>query len=219
MLTQMPDLIQRMASWNEEVRTSSIPKKAKKAEKDLTYRDRPNGSSGSNLQLEDLAKGEELQKLLDEGHVPIPTQWVEVDRNAFKKRDGGPVIAPDLKSRLVGRGDLEGLDGLRKDSHTADIECHNLLFSYAASEGLDLWTADISNAYFQGEELDRLLLLEPPPGGLPDPDYADGETMILARVPIYGTEDAGRKFWTRLRKTIVANKFREGKIAKGDVHH
>ena len=78
---------------------------------------------------------------------------------------------------------------------------------------LDLWTADISNAYFQGEELDRLLLLKPPPGGLPDPDYADGETMILARVPIYGTDDAGRKFWTRLRRIITSNKFRELKLA------
>ena len=107
------------------------------------------------------------------------------------------LLRPTYKSRLVGRGDLEGLDGLRKDSPTADIESHNLLFSWAASLGLDIWTADISNAYFQGEELDRLLLLKPPPGGLPDPDYADGETMILARVPIYGTDDAGRKFWTR----------------------
>ena len=47
-------------------------------------------------------KGKELQKLLDEGHIPIPTQWIEVDRNAFKKRDGGPVVPLDLKSRLVG---------------------------------------------------------------------------------------------------------------------
>ena len=38
--------------------------------------------------------------------------------------------------------------------------------------------------------------------------------MILARVPIYGTEDAGRKFWTRLRRKICDNTFRENKIAK-----
>ena len=94
-------------------------------------------------------RGKELQKLLDEGHVPVPTQWIETDRNAFMRRDNGPTVDPDLKSRLVGRGDLEGLDGLRKDSPTADIECHNLLFSFAASERLDIETADISNAYFQ----------------------------------------------------------------------
>ena len=84
---------------------------------------------------------------------------------------------------------------MRSDSPTAEIEAHNLLFSYAAAHGLALRTADISNAYFQGEVLDRVILLKPPSSGIPDPDYQDGETMILARVPIYGTEDAGRKFW------------------------
>jgi hypothetical protein len=109
---------------------------------------------------------------------------------------------------------LEGIDGLRKDSPTAEIEAHNLLFSFAASEKLTLKTADISNAYFQSEQLDRLLILKPPRGGLPDPEYADEETMILARVPIYGTADAGRKFWHTFRKVIVDNSFRENRIAK-----
>ena len=38
--------------------------------------------------------------------------------------------------------------------------------------------------------------------------------MILARVPIYGTQDAGRKFWQRFKKVITDNQFRECKIAK-----
>ena len=38
--------------------------------------------------------------------------------------------------------------------------------------------------------------------------------MILARVPIYGTQDAGRKFWQRFRSVILGNRFRENKIAK-----
>jgi len=159
-------------------------------------------------------KGKELKQLMDEGHVPIPTRWVDVDRNAHQRREGGPIITPDYKSRLCGRGDLEGIDGLRKDSPTAEIESHNLLFSYAASNKLTLKTADISNAYFQADQLDRVLILKPPRTGIPDPEYQDGETMILARVPIYGTQDAGRKFWKRFREVIVQNKFRENQIAK-----
>eukprot|EP00973_Karenia_brevis_P085536 11867445-Karenia_brevis.AAC.1 len=62
---------------------------------------------------------------------------------------------PDLKSRLCGRQDLGGIDGLRKDSPAAEIEGHHSLLSYAAFNKLALTTADISNAYFQGEELDR----------------------------------------------------------------
>ena len=159
-------------------------------------------------------RGKELQKMLDEGHKPVPTRWVDVDRNAHLRRSGEPTIMPDYKSRLCGRGDLEGIDGLRKDSPTAEIEAHNLLFSFAASTRLRIKTADISNAYFQSDPLDRLLLLRPPKSGIPDPDYADGDTMILARVPIYGQGDAGRKFWKRFRSVILRNKFRENKIAK-----
>ena len=33
-------------------------------------------------------------------------------------------------------------------------------------------------------------------------------------MPIYGTQDAGRKFWHSFRKVIVDNDFRENKIAK-----
>jgi hypothetical protein len=138
-------------------------------------------------------RGAELKKLLDEGHNPIPMRWVDVDKASHRRRQGGPYVPPEYKSRLCGRGDLEGIGGLRNDSTTAEIEAHHLLFSFASSNRLKLKIADISNAYFQGEQMDRLLLMRPPKGGIPDPEYEDGETFILARVPIYGTQDAGRK--------------------------
>ena len=78
-------------------------------------------------------RGAELKQLLDEGHAPIPKRWVDTDRKAHQRREGEPVVPADYKSRLCGRGDLEGIDGLRKDSPTAEIESHNLLFSWAAS--------------------------------------------------------------------------------------
>ena len=62
--------------------------------------------------------------------------------------------------------------------------------------------------------MDRVLLLRPPKGGLPDPEYSDGETMIVARVQIYNTTDACRKFWERLREVTVQVEFREKQISK-----
>ena len=62
--------------------------------------------------------------------------------------------------------------------------------------------------------MDRVLLLKPPKSGVPYDDYKDGNTLILARVPIYGTADAGRKFWKRFDNVITENKFRENKIAR-----
>ena len=58
------------------------------------------------------------------------------------------------------------------------------------------------------------MIQKPPSGGLPDPEYADGETYILARVPIYGTADAGRNFWKELRDVIQANGLKENQITK-----
>ena len=55
---------------------------------------------------------------------------------------------------------------------------------------------DIQNAYLQGLEVDRLILYRIPKGGIPGEDVPDG-TVIAARVPIYGTEDAGRGFWLK----------------------
>ena len=141
------------------------------------------------------ARGKQLNGLLNDGNVPIPTRWVDTDRNAYLRFPCGPLVVPNSKSRLVGRCDPEGIDGFRKDSPAAETEGHILLFSFASSNKLRLNMADISNASFQGEKLDRLLLLKTPRAGIPDTDYLDGEAMIMARVPIDGTQDAGRQFW------------------------
>ena len=54
--------------------------------------------------------------------------------------------------------------------------------------------------------MDRLLILKPPKGtdveGLSVDDY------LMARVPVYGTHDAGRKFWKRLWKYQKEKDFR-----------
>ena len=61
-------------------------------------------------------------------------------------------------------------------------------------------SADITNAYFQGEELDRVLILKQPKGGLPG---EPPDRRFLARVPVYGTHDGGCKFWKRLKTSAT----------------
>ena len=143
-----------------------------------------------------IIRGKLLQELLNEGHTVIPTQWIEVDKNAHLRKDGKYVEA-DLKSRLVGCGQLEDTEGLRTDSPTCEVEGVNMIASFAAANGFRLKSADVRNAYFQGEPVDRVLLLKPLKDGLPgEGDLKDA--AILARVPIYGTKDAGRRFYKRL---------------------
>jgi Reverse transcriptase (RNA-dependent DNA polymerase) len=160
-------------------------------------------------------KGQELQELIDAGHKPIPLQWVDVDKNEHKRKPGGPFVAPAFKSRLVNRGDLENHDGVRSDSPTCDLVGLNMTLAWAASMRLRAKAGDITNAYFQGQPLERLILLRPPRGGLPDVEEG---TMLVARVPIYGTCDAGRSFWKALREAILELGFRENALIKAWYH-
>ena len=55
------------------------------------------------------------------------------------RKPGGPPVPPKYKSRLVVRGDLEkGIENIRSDSPTCDIEAQNLIFSFAASKMLKI---------------------------------------------------------------------------------
>ena len=119
-------------------------------------------------------------------------QWIETDRNAHKRRDNKHV-PPDLKSRLVVCGNFEDADDLRTDSLAGDVDAHNLVFSWCASNHVRIKSADSSSAYLQGKQNDRVILYRIPKGGIPGEGVEEG-AVIAARVPIYGTKDAGRGF-------------------------
>ena len=83
--------------------------------------------------------------------------------------------------------------------------------SYAAGTQCRLKSADITSAYFQGKELDRLMLLQPPPDGLEGVE--DGGALVCI-MPVYGTRDAGRGIWEKLRQKILEKGFQESRITK-----
>ena len=72
-------------------------------------------------------------------------------------------------------------------------------------------SADISNAYLQGKQNDRLILYRIPKGGIPEEGIEEGD-VLAARVPIYGTSDAGRGFWLRLKEVVVENGYSVNQI-------
>ena len=154
---------------------------------------------------------EEVEELRDDGITVQPMQWVETDKAAHKRREGGPYVEPILKSRLVGCGNCEDTDGIRTDSPAGDVDSHNLVFSWAASNRCKLKSADISNAYLQGKEVDRVILYRIPKGGIPGRGIAEG-AIIAARVPIYGTKDAGRGFWLQLKEVVISKGYKLNRI-------
>ena len=137
-------------------------------------------------------------------------QWVETDKNGFKRRHDES-IPPDLKSRLVGCGNFEETDGLRTDSPTGDVDAHNLVFSWCASNKVKIKSADIKSAYLQGKQNDRIILYRIPKGGIPEEGVAEGD-VLAARVPIYGTKHAGRGFWLRHKEVGEGEGYKLNKI-------
>ena len=109
----------------------------------------------------------------------IPSKWVHVDKNEFKERARD--YQPKWKSRLVSRGNFEQTEGIRSDSPTGDSDLRMIITAWASVVGTKLHSADVSNAYFHSEPLDRVLLLRQPRGGLPE---ADPNAALLVRVPV-----------------------------------
>ena len=119
--------------------------------------------------------------------------------------------SPDLKSKRLTdwkkyqhftasipiRGNFEQHDGVRTDAPTSDLETHCMVAAFAACNRTTIRSSDISNAYFQAQPLDRVILMRQPQGELPG---VDPEAALLVRVPVYGLRDSGRWFWVKVDK-------------------
>ena len=107
---------------------------------------------------------------------------------------------------LVGCGNFETTEGLRTDSSARDVDSHNIVCSWCAQAHASSHSCDFTNGYFQGQEIDRILLYRVPAEGIPEEGIAGGE-ILASRVPNYGTKDAGRGLWLRLKNMCKQFKF------------
>ena len=136
---------------------------------------------------------------LPKGTPIIGMRWVHTDKNRRLRVPGTatatlPVLA---KSRLVVQGCQEDSRNIRGDSPTASLFGFMLVCCVSAMEHFSIGSADATCAYLQGEGIDRLLVLRaprPPPPGIPE------GALFRTKAAIYGTKDAGRPWWMRLKK-------------------
>ncbi|CAE7256176.1 AGM1 [Symbiodinium natans] len=90
----------------------------------------------------------QVQELLSQGHICVPTKWVLTDKHEHLK--GTPGYRPKYKARLVACGNFEHIstgEDIRADSPTAEPEALAFICSWASSLGLRIKAADITNAY------------------------------------------------------------------------
>ena len=75
-----------------------------------------------------------------------------------------------------------------------------IVCSWCAQAHVSIHACDFTNGYFQGQDLERILLYRIPAEGFPEEGIAGGE-LVASRVPVHGTKDAGRGLWLRLKNT------------------
>ena len=84
----------------------------------------------------------------------------------------------------------------QSDSPTMLRESMKMFFSVAANENFKLRSIDIKAAFLQAKGLDREVFLEPPR------DIKTEGKLWLLRKPLYGLNDASRKFWLKVKQVF-----------------
>lgn len=82
---------------------------------------RSNAAHGRPSMLRGL-EGTQVARALDQGHKPLPLQWVAVNRNKHLPCPGGSEVPEGWKSSTVVRGKLKDAAGVCPDSPTCDCE-------------------------------------------------------------------------------------------------
>ena len=124
------------------------------------------------------------------GTKVVPTRWVDTLKSQ-------PWEPDRHKARLVVRGDLEDDENLRTDSPTCSQAMLNYTLALAAGRRWPVKGGDITAAFLQGEGITRQLVLSLPSDGV---EGVEPGSLMIAHKPVYGTKDAPRGFWKKLKQ-------------------
>ena len=140
-------------------------------------------------ELENLSKYDVFEEVEDSGQERITSRWVITRK---ERADGQKA---DYKGRLVARG-FQEKSAPQSDSPTMRRESLKLLLSVAANEGFSLRSIDIRAAFLQAKGLEREIFMMPPK------DVQKQGMIWRLKKPLYGLNDASRKFWLKVKEVF-----------------
>ena len=151
--------------------------------------DLPEVQEAKDKELNNWFKFGAIQEVEDQGQRRITGRWVITRK---QEHDG-------MKSRYKARWCMRGFqedERPRSDSPTVSKESLKLLLSIAANENWSLTNLDVTNAFLQGEMIDRELYSEPP--------LEVKKPGLLWKIikPAYGLYDAGRSWFLAVEKAL-----------------
>lgn len=114
-----------------------------------------------------------------------------------------------LKVRLTARGFMQqqNVNFIETYSAVATPASIRIVVAIAASFGLPLNTADVEQAYLQAD-IKEEIYLEVPSVLRNKPEFKDVECLKLKK-GLYGTKQAGRGWYEKLKKAILQSNFKE----------
>ena len=130
-----------------------------------------------------------FEEVKDEGQETIGSRWVVTVK---EKHDGQK---QQTRARLVARGFQETLKP-QSDSPTVSKESFKTLMAIAANSDFKLASVDIRAAFLQSRTLDRDVFMLPPT------DIQKPGIVLKLKKPLYGLDDASRKFWLRVKEVL-----------------
>ena len=145
--------------------------------------------NAKEIELKNLEDYDTFEEVADSGQDRITSRWVVTKKEAH---DGQKT---KCKARLVARGFQEEEPPL-SDSPTVLRESNKLFTAVAANENFNVVSIDIRAAFLQSKQLNRDVYVVPPR------DIAKPGTLWKLKKPLYGLNDASRRFWLRLREVF-----------------
>ena len=101
-----------------------------------------------------------------------------------------------VRARLTAKGFQEDMI-VRSDSPTVGKSTFRSMLAIAVSHGWEIKTTDITSAFLQGDQIDREVLLRPPP----EAGLKKNQVWKLSK-PLYGLNDASRKFYLKVVRIL-----------------
>ena len=139
----------------------------------------------------------------------IGTRWVLTWKTML---DGSKMA----KARLVAQGCQELNRSYRTDSPTASRTGFFLTLMAAVQDVWRLESYDAKTAFLQSGEMSRDLMFRLPKGDQAPPGCETEEYQIVwANGAVYGTRDAGRKWYLYLRRLLIEHGWIESVLEKG----
>merc|ERR1712030_168749 len=150
---------------------------------------KPEVREAKDRELENLEKYQVFEEVEDTGQEKIGSRWVITRK---EKADGQKC---EYKGRLVAKG-FQEKSSPQADSPTMRRESLKLFFTLAANEGFQLRIVDIRAAFLQAKNLEREIFLLPPK------DVQKEGIIWRLKKPLYGLNDASRKFWLKVKQVF-----------------